>query len=362
MAKDYYKVLGVNKSASKEEIKKAYRKLAHKYHPDKKGGDEEKFKEVSEAYSVLSNDKKRKEYDTYGKTFAGAGANAGAGGFGGFDFSDFARGGASGFGNQGFEFDLGDIFSDFFGGSGSRGRKRGNDISIDAQISFKESVFGTDRNINLTKTSVCDKCQGSGAESGHGTETCQTCSGKGKIRESRRSPFGTFTSVVTCGECNGRGETPKKKCKKCHGEGVVREQTEIDVKIPAGISDGEMIRLRGAGEAIPGGESGDLYIKVHVEKDPNFEKEGAHILMNLPVKITDAVLGSSYEVETLDGKIDLKIPKGTSHGDILRVKGKGVPIDDSRRGDLLVKIKLEIPEKLSRKAKKLIEELREEGI
>lgn len=359
MSKNYYEILGVDKKAPKEEIKKAYRKLAHKYHPDKKGGDEAKFKEASEAYGVLSNDKKRAEYDAYGRTFSGAGGQ-GAGGFGGFDFSGFQNGGGAGF--EGMEFDLGDIFGEFFGGGGRRARtRRGNDISMDVEVTFRESVFGTERKFNIMKQNVCDICTGSGAEPGTKTKTCPTCNGKGQVRESKQSIFGTLTNVVVCHDCKGKGEIPETKCRKCSGMGVVKEQSEIKIKIPAGISDGEMIRLSGAGEAVPGGVPGDLYVKVHVEKHPTFRKEGANMLMDLPVKISDALLGAKYILDTLDGDITLKVPSGTAHGDILRVKGKGVPIG-GRRGDLLVRIKLEMPSKLSSKAKKLLEDLRGEGI
>jgi molecular chaperone DnaJ len=358
MSKNYYEILGVDKKASKDEIKKAYRKLAHKYHPDKSGGDEVKFKEASEAYSILSNEKKRAEYDAYGRTFAGAGSGGGAQGFGGYDFSGFQNAG----GAQGFEFDLGDIFSDFFGGRRGAQRRRGSDISIDIQISFKDAVFGTERTVNITKKNVCDRCDGKGGEPSTKMKTCSTCEGSGQIHESRQSPFGTFTNVVVCSECRGRGEVPEVKCEKCKGEGIVRESQGIRVAIPAGISNGEMIRLTGGGEAIAGGDPGDLYVKIHVEAHPKFRKEGAQLLMDLPVKISDALLGAKYSIETLDGEIDLKIPVGTKHGDILRVKGRGVPVNSSRRGDLLIKAKLEIPAKLSRKARKLVEELREEGI
>ena len=360
MAKDYYEILGIDKKASPDDIKKAYRKLAHKYHPDKKGGDEQKFKEASEAYSVLSNEKKRAEYDAYGRTFTGAGGG-GAQGFGGFDFSDFAQGfgGAQGF--EGVDFDLGDIFGEFFGG-GRRRQRRGNDISIDLEIPFRDAVFGTARTVTLSRATVCDICEGTGAEPGTKTKTCPTCAGKGQIRESKQSMFGTFSTVVTCPDCKGKGEIPEAKCKKCKGEGIVKEPRDIKISIPAGISDGEMIRLSGAGEAVAGGVAGDLYVKIHVEKHPKFRKEGVHLIMDMPVKLSDALLGATYALETLDGKIDLKVPAGTSHGDILRIKGKGVPMEGKRRGDLLVRVKLEIPSKLSRKAKKLVEELKEEGI
>lgn len=358
MAKDYYTILGVDKKSSKDEIKKAFRKLAHKYHPDKEGGDEAKFKEVSEAYSVLSNDKKRAEYDAYGRVFSGANASsAGGQGFEGFDFSQ-------GFGGHGVEFDFGDVFSgfgDIFGGGRGRAR-RGHDISIDIELDFKESIFGTERAVLLTKPSVCERCEGKGGEPETEMKTCETCNGQGKIRETRQSFIGTFATVAQCSTCHGRGKVPEKECDKCKGEGVVREQQEIKVVVPAGIENGEMIRMTGAGEAIPGGTAGDLYIKVHVKKDDVFRKEGNSVAMNLKVKLSDALLGAKYGVQTLDGNIDVKIPAGVSHGEILRVKGKGVPVGGSRRGDLLIHIKIQLPEKLSRKAKKLVEELKDEGV
>lgn len=350
--KDYYKILDVDKGASKEEIKKAYRKLAHKYHPDKKGGDEAKFKEVSEAYSVLSDDKKRAEYDAYGRTFGGAG-NAG---FGGFDFSQFS-------GGQGFGFDINDIFGgfgDIFGG-GRSGRKRGRDISIDVEISFEESVFGTDRKVLVTKNVICESCKGSGAKDPKKMKTCATCDGAGEVEDVKQTFFGTFTHRGVCGTCQGKGEVPEEECETCNGVGVVRKQVEIKVKIPTGIENGEMIRLSGAGEAIAQGVNGDLYIKVHVHNNTDFYKEGADLLTELPVKVTDAILGATYTLDTLDGTIELKIPKGASDGDVLRVRGKGVPIE-GKRGDLLVEIEITIPTKLSKKAQKLLEDLRKEGI
>jgi len=352
MAKDYYTVLGVSKSASKDDIKKAFRKLAHKYHPDKKTGDESKFKEVNEAYSVLSDDKKRAEYDTYGQTFSGGG---GAGGFGGFDFSQFTQG-------AGFEdIDLGDIFGGMFGGRSKR-KRRGSDISVDIELSFEEAVFGTDRSIKLTKHNTCENCEGSGGEPGTDLETCDTCNGKGTVREVKQSILGSFAMTKVCSKCQGTGKIPKEKCKKCKGQGIVREQKEIKVKIPAGISNGEMVRLSGQGEAVQGGVPGDLYIKIHVKSHSLFTKEGANLYMTLKTKLSDALLGDTKNIETLDGSIDLKIPSGVKHGEMLRVKGKGVPLGNGRRGDLIVKIDIQFPSKLSRKAKKIIEDLREEGI
>jgi len=351
MSKDYYKILEVDKESSKEEIKKSFRKLAHKYHPDKKDGDEKKFKEINEAYGVLSNDKKRAEYDSYGRVFSGAGGPEG------FDFSQF-----SGFGQNGsaFEFDLGDIFGDIFNNRRTQAR-RGRDISIDLEISFEESIFGTERKILVTKTGLCSKCQGSGGEKGTKEVTCSTCNGKGRIRESKRSFFGTVNTERTCFDCSGKGQVPEKKCSKCGGVGLEKVQEEISVRIPSGIENGEMIRMSEMGEAIRGGQAGDLYIKVHVERHSIFKKSGQDLLMDLDVKLSDALLGVEYSLNTLDGKIKLKIPEGLTHGEVLRVKNYGVP-HGSKRGDLLVKANIKFPKKVSNKARKIIEELKEEGI
>jgi len=354
--RDYYEVLGLTKGASKEEIKKAFHKLAHKFHPDKKEGDADKFKEVSEAYSVLSDDKKRAEYDSYGRTFSGGQGGFG-GGFGGFDFSQFQ----DAF-NQG-GFDMGDIFSDIFAGAGGPSRvRRGRDISIDLQISFKESVFGVKRSILLAKTAVCDACQGTGAKMGTEMQTCTHCNGQGKVHETTNSFFGQITMVQPCRYCKGTGKVPKDKCSTCRGEGVYKKQEDIEIVVPAGIEGGEMIRLQGQGEAVSGGPSGDLYVKVHVAPDARFKKEGSNIVTELTVKLTDALLGGEYTVETLDGSETLSIPTGISHGEVLTIKGKGVPNGRGKRGDMLVRIKILLPHKLSRSAKGLVEKLKEEGI
>jgi molecular chaperone DnaJ len=352
--KDYYQILGIEKGASESEVKSAFRKLAQKYHPDKAGGDEAKFKEVSEAYAVLSDKKKRAEYDTYGKTFAGQG---GAGGFGGFDFSNFQN---AGFDGQTFEFDLGDIFGDVFGG-GARTR-RGRDISIDIELTFKESIFGAERRVLLSKLGTCEVCNGSGAKPGSKMKTCATCNGKGEIRESRNSFFGTFTSRRVCPTCNGKGEVPETACEKCRGEGVVKREEEIQVVIPAGVSDGEMIRMPGRGEALAGASSGDLYVKLHVKADHSFGREGNHLTTSLPVKLSDALLGATYRVRTLEGDTMLEIPAGVPHGEILRIKGEGVPHGRGSRGDLLVRVDIQFPKKLSKSARDLIEKLRTEGL
>lgn len=366
MNKNYYDVLGVEKSASKDEIKKAFRTLAHKYHPDKGGGNEQKFKEVSEAYTVLSDDKKRAEYDAYGRVFSGGGRADTTGAddyYKGFDFTDFASG--RGFGQgAGVEFDLGDIFGDFFAGTRTTASRqaRGRDISIDVELSFAEAVFGTERRILLNKTSVCELCKGSGARAGSAMEMCKTCNGKGKLRETRRSIFGSVQTTRTCEVCRGRGEVAVEKCRECRGSGVVRGQEEIAVRIPPGIDDGEVIRLGGAGEAVSGGATGDLYVKVHVSRHPTFRKEGNNLVMDLSIKLSSALLGDEYSVQTLDGDVTVKIPAGIRHGEILRLKGRGVPFERGRRGDLMIKLSIDLPNKLSKEARHLVEELKKQGI
>ncbi len=364
--RDYYEILGVQKSASKDEIKKAFYKLAHKYHPDKKGGDAEKFKEMSEAYSVLSDDKKRSEYDSYGRVFSD-GAGPGFGGFGGagaqgFDFSQFQDAFSQG------GFDFGDMFGDIFGGAGASSRmRRGRDISIDLELSFKDAIFGVKRTVLLAKVAQCEICHGSGAKPGAKLNTCKQCNGSGKIHETNNTIFGAITTVQPCRACRGTGKIPEEKCATCRGEGVYRKQEEIEIAVPAGIEGGEMIRLTGAGEAVAGGASGDLYVKIHVMSDPRFKKDGVNLVTDLSVKLTDALLGHNYTVPTLDGDITVAVPPGVSHGELLRVKGKGVPMGKTisghgKRGDLFVRIKITLPQKLSHDAKKLIEKLKEEGI
>jgi molecular chaperone DnaJ len=356
MAKNYYEILEVDKSASQDEIKKAFRKIAHKYHPDKGTGNEAKFKEASEAYSVLSDEKKRQQYDTYGS----AGPNMGGGGGGGFNPGDFDF---SGFGGaEGFDF--GDIFGDIFGGGGGRRQqqKRGRDISVDIEIEFKDSVFGVTKNVYLTKSSTCDSCKGNGAEKGTETITCSKCAGKGQIKETRNTFFGQFATNTVCDQCKGEGWVPKTKCGTCKGAGVVHKQEEINIEIPAGIENGETLRALGKGEAISGGITGDLYIKVRVKKHAIFKKEGANLVANIEVKLTDALLGGEYPLETLDGKLIVKIPEGIQSGEVLRVKGKGVPVNKYNRGDIHLNVKVNIPRKLSKASRKLVEELKGEGI
>ncbi len=382
MSKDYYNVLGVDKKASSDDIKSAFRKLAHKYHPDKGGKDENKFKEITEAYSILSNDKKRKEYDTYGQAFAGgagpshgqagqAGAGFGQNGFGGFDFSGFTNGGGfqgfqQGFGGQGeVEFDLDDIFSNVFPGGRGGGRAqtpRGRDISIDLEISFKEAIFGTMRSVLLAKVSGCSVCQGSGAKAGTQLETCSICSGSGRVHETRNSILGQFTTARACTTCEGIGKISKEKCSECKGQGVKRKQEEIKIQVPMGINNGEMIRMTGQGEAVKTGTSGDLYVKIHVKSHATFKRDGTNLIMDLPMKLTDALMGTIVSIETLEGKtLEVKIPPMKRAEELLRVAGNGIP-NNGRRGDLIIRLEVALPNKLSNKARKVIEDLKSEGL
>jgi molecular chaperone DnaJ len=362
MAKDYYETLGINKGASKDEIKKAFYKLAHKYHPDKKGGNEAKFKEVNEAYQVLSDDAKRSKYDQFGSADGAdyGGFSAQGGPASGWDFSGFQNG------NADFDFgNLNDIFSDFFGGGMGGGRpqaRRGRDISTEIQISFSDSIFGINRKILITKTSACLSCNGSGAHAGSGMETCKHCNGQGKIREQKRTIFGNIASTKICEVCLGTGEVPHELCEKCKGKGVLRREEEISIVIPAGIRDGEMVRMTGYGEAISRGTAGDLYIKINVTPHPLFKREGNDLVMNLNLKLSDALLGTKYPIQTLDGNIEVTIPEGVGINEILRVRGKGVPMSKNKRGDLLIKLNIKLPSKVSRKSRELIEELKKEGI
>lgn len=356
--KNYYEILGIQKGATKDEIKKAFRKLAAKHHPDKKTGDEAKFKEISEAYATLSDDKKRAEYDTYGKSYAGGGGAQG-GQWGGFQ---------GGFNGANADFDLNDIFENFgdiFGGGmrgGGQRSSRGNDVSVDIELSFKESIFGTKRTLKLAKNNSCATCSGTGAKPHTETTTCTTCNGNGKVRETRQSILGQFATVRECSVCHGTGKIPKEKCEDCNGAGVRRSDDTIDINIPAGIEPGEMIRMTGRGEAVQGGTPGDLYIKIHVQRHASIHRSDSTLESILKVKLTDALLGATYDVETLDGNIQIKVPEGVKHGEVLRIKGKGVPTGGSSRGDFHVKVFIDIPQKLSRNARKIVEDLRKEGV
>lgn len=365
MAKNYYDILGVGKAASEDEIKKAFRTLAQKYHPDKKGGDEKKFKEVSEAYAVLSDKKKRAQYDQFGQYQAGgAGPGFGGAGFEGFDFSQFQNGFQGGFSFNGQEFDLGDIFGEFFGGNrGARsGKPRGRDISIDIELTFKESIMGAERRVLIAKVGACDTCEGTGAKKGSAQKTCTTCNGKGDIRENRSTFFGTVTTSRACPACNGRGQIPESPCASCRGDGVRKREEEIHVVVPAGVEDGEMIRMPGKGEVAPHGTGGDLYVKLHVRTDTRLRREGPHLHTTLSLKLTEALLGTERDVPTVDGTTRVSIPAGSNNGDTVRVRGEGVPQGRAGRGDLVVHLVIDMPKKLSRAARALVDELSREGL
>lgn len=361
--KDYYNILGVDKNASDDEIKKAYRKLAHKHHPDKSGGDAEKFKEINSAYQVLSDKSKRAQYDQFGSNFDQRGGGGGQG-FGGFDFSGFQQG----FGGQDFGEGFEDIFSDIFGGGGGRGRdsrRAGRDIQVDTEISFEEMVSGVGRDFSLRRLVVCDVCKGSGGEPGAKEETCPTCHGNGKVRQAARSIFGSFEQIVTCPTCSGTGKTFSQKCHKCGGEGRSRENQTVHVDIPAGIDDGQTISAQGQGEAgEKGARSGDLYINVHVRAHEKFERKGNNILSTEHISFSQAVLGDKINVKTIDGAVKMKIPSGTQSGEIFRIKGQGVPQlgRSGVKGDQLVTIIVDVPKNPSREQKKIIEDLGRTGL
>ncbi len=365
MSKNYYDTLGVQKGANKDEIKKAFYKLASKYHPDKKTGDEAKFKEINEAYQVLSDDTKKKEYDMYGQTFNGQAGPQGSGGFGGF-------GGSSPFGDMegaSFDFgDLGDIFGDMFGGQGFGGgqqrQKRGRDISIEIDISFEESIFGVERKVLLGKASTCKSCVGTGGEKGSAMITCKACNGNGKINETRKTFMGNFQTVTNCEVCRATGKVPEKKCHDCKGHGVKEGREEIAIAIPAGLNNGEMIRLSQMGEAISQGVTGDLYVKINVKPHPVWKRDHNDLIMTHSIKLSDALLGIKHSITGIDGDIAIDIPSGVSAGEILRIKNRGVPYlhENNKRGDVLVKLTIVMPKKLSKKAEALIKELKVEGL
>ncbi len=364
MSKDYYKTLGVDKNASQEEIKKAFRKLAHEHHPDKAGGNEAKFKEINEAYQVLGDAKKRAQYDQYGSAFEQAQAGGGFSGFEGFrDFSGYTNGF-----NVDME-DLGDIFGglgDLFGFGGNRrgGRsknKRGQDIEINLTIEFLEAVFGAEKEISLRKTVSCDKCKGSGAEPGAKIETCQVCGGSGRVVKVQRTILGSIQVQTSCTSCDGEGKVYAQKCTKCHGRSVIEENVTLKVKIPAGIDNGETIRLSGQGQAgAKGGQAGDLYLRIRVNADSRFKRDGFNIMSKTQIGFSQAALGAKIDIETVDGSVDLKIPEGTQSGRVFRLRGKGVPYLQGRgRGDQMVEIIVKTPTNLNKKQKDTLKELGE---
>lgn len=349
MAEDYYNVLGVDRNATKEDIKKAYRKLAHQYHPDKSGGDEEKFKRVNEAYQVLSDEQKRSQYDQFGQTFENTGG-PGGGPFGGFNINMEDLGG------------IGDIFDTFFGGrGGTRSRqsvRRGNDIAMDVTISFKDSAIGTKESISPRIYQTCEHCRGNGAEPGTPIETCTTCGGQGTVTQTRQTPLGVFSNNSVCPTCRGEGKQAKEPCSQCRGEGREMRERKLEVDIPAGIADGQQIRLDGKGE-VPerGGLAGDIYITVHIRPDKHLSRAGNDVRSQESISFADAALGITRKVSTLEGNEAVTIPAGTQPGTEFRLERKGFPdIQSGAKGDHIVTVQVEVPKKLSRKQKKLLEE------
>lgn len=355
--RDYYEVLGVSKTASADEIKKAFRRLAVQHHPDKEGGDEAKFKEVNEAYDVLKDTDKRQRYDQFGH----AGVGGASGGYsGGNPFEGFG-----GFQGQNINFDfgegLGDIFGQFFGGGGRqrRGPQRGRDVEVQLQLSFEEAVFGLEHELSLDLEGTCSHCKGKTVEPGHDMKTCPTCKGAGQQTRVMNTMFGAIQQSVVCDECEGSGKVPEKKCTVCRGSGTQRQKQSIKVKIPAGIDDGATIRLSGHGEAVGRGEKGDLYIHIRVKAHKKFTREGDIILSDEHVSMVDAALGTEIDVETVDGVVRMKIPAGTQSGADFKLSGHGVPhLRSDRRGPHIVNVIVDTPTKLSRKQKKILEELR----
>lgn len=355
MSKDYYDILGVEKKASKDEIKKAFHKLAHKLHPDKNGGDDKKFKEVNEAYQVLSDENKRAQYDQFGSAGPQMGGGPQGGGFDGFDFSQFTQDG-------GFGFDMGDIFGDIFGGGGRARNRRGADLQTSISLDFKDAIFGVEKELRITKPSTCNTCHGDGAKPGTKLHTCDQCNGKGTVKSVQRTILGSIATTQLCNKCDGVGKIPDEACTTCKGKGVVNEARTIKVSIPAGIQNGETLRLQSMGEAIKGGPSGDLYVRVGVTPHKSIVRVQHDLTMTLSIKLTDALLGAQYAVETLDGQQSVTIPAGTKIGDAVTLKGLGVPLSAHKRGNFIVKLNIALPEKLSKKAREIIEDLKKEGI
>ncbi len=372
MNKDYYKILGVSRGASEEEIKKAYRRLAHHYHPDKDGGNEAKFKEINEAYQVLSDKGKRAQYDRFGRVFS-AGGGPGYGGegapFGGWDFGSFGEGFAgfdgSAFGGGDFG-SVSDIFEAFFGGVGSRPRRtvrRGSDIEVGVSITLEDAYRGSRKELRFRTHLACDACAGKGYFEKEGTSACTECDGRGEIRENRKTFFGSFSQVKVCPKCQGSGRVPNKLCGECRGSGRVMKEKTIAVEIAPGVSDNQIIKILKQGEAGErGAEAGDLYVRVRVEPHHVFAREGDDLLVKTSAPLADVLLNREIEVKTISGeKIKAEVPSGFRFGDRLVVPGRGMPrLGRHGRGNLIVELEVKMPKRLSAKAKKLLEEFREE--
>ncbi|MBW3003122.1 molecular chaperone DnaJ [Candidatus Woesearchaeota archaeon] len=348
MGKDYYEMLGVSRDASKEEIKKAYKKLAKQYHPDinKEEGAAEKFKEINEAAAVLGDDEKRRQYDQFGTAdFSGQG----------FDFSDMFGSFSS--------FDFGDIFDQFFGGGRRRsGPARGADLRYDIEISLEEAASGTKKNIIIPKLESCKKCNGTGAKNSSDIKTCPECNGSGYTKRAQRTPFGMFATTTTCKRCRGEGKVVKEFCPMCDGAGRVEKNKKIEITVPAGVDNGSRLRVSGEGEAgEKNGPGGDLYIVIHVREHEIFHREGNNLYITVPISFTQAALGAEVQVPTLEGIAKLKIPPGTQPATVFRMRGKGIKsLRGFGSGDEMVRVQVEVPKKLSKKQKELLKKLDEE--
>lgn len=372
MAKDYYKVLGVEKNASEDEIKKAYRKLAHQYHPDKIGGEGEKFKEVNEAYQVLSDKQKRQQYDQFGSDFSSQGVPPNWGGFSGQGGPASGWGFGQGFpGGIDFDFgdagDLGSIFEGIFEGMGVRKKRKtvhtGSDIKIILPITLEEVLNGSEKELNYETLLKCEVCSGKGYEKNSEFRTCEHCDGRGEIKETRQSFFGPVTQVRQCSVCFGEGRIPEKICRVCHGKGRIRNQKKVKINIQPGISNGQIIRVTGAGEdGEKGSASGDLYVEVQLKAHQHFKRQNADLILQVKISFVKAILGGGIEIPSLDGKkIEVQVPAGTEHGKVLRIKNKGLPyFGRLGRGDLLLVMLVDIPKKVSAKVKKALEDIEKE--
>lgn len=359
--RDYYEILGVTKTASDDEIKKSYRKLAVQHHPDKEGGDEEKFKEISEAYEVLKDKQKRQRYDQFGHAGVGGASSGDGGQYGGFDFNGFGGQGQ----NINFDFGggLGDIFGQFFGGGfggqQSGGPTRGRDVETSITLNFEEAIFGKETKLSLNIEDTCPHCKGTTAEPGYSLKTCDDCKGAGYRIRTMNSMFGPIQQQVQCSTCHGKGQVPEKICTVCKGSGVQRNQRDLSVKIPAGIDDGATIRLREQGEAIANGAKGDLYLHIRVKPHKKFTREGDLILSEEHIGMVDAALGTEIDIETVDGTVTMKVPAGTQSGTDFKLSNHGVPhMNRDSRGAHIVSVIVDTPTRLSKRQKELLEELK----
>jgi len=366
--KDLYEILGVNKNATDDELKKAYKKLAKKYHPDlnpdDKKGAEQKMKEVNVAYDILKDPQKRAKYDQFGFAAFQNGAGGGAGAEG-FDFGDIFGGGG------GFEFDMGDIFDTFFGGGAGRrtrqqrqqGPERGADLRYDLTINFEDAAFGKEMTIKVPRLENCDECGGTGAAKGTSPESCPDCHGSGMRQTVTRTPFGTIANSRPCERCHGTGKIIKTPCGHCHGEGKIRVERDIKVNVPKGVDNGTRLRIANGGQpGERGGSAGDLYVYIRIKQHPIFSREGTNVYCEIPITFVQAALGAKVQAPTIDGKIEMTIPEGTQSGSVLRIKNKGIPnLRGEGRGDEFVKVKVLTPKNLSARQKKLLQEFEEGG-